>query len=963
MKNKSLFKRKRIVKNFLAFAIAASGINSTMVRADDVTGGIKGAISGFDSSIKVMLIDKSRGVSREALPGTDGDFRFINLVPGNYDLQILSNGEVIDTRPVTVSLGRTSNVIIGSNSELEELVVIGEKIPAMDIGVAESGLSLSSEEINLLPVARDLTSVTLLAPGVSKGDQDFGDGNYASFAGASIAENVSYINGLNTTNFRNGLGFSKVPFEFYDHIQVKSGGYSAKFGRSTGGVMNATTKSGSNEFNFGGSYYYDNQVDKSPNTVSIQNKNGSWDSGEANIYASGPLIQDRVFFYGLYSNVKENEDEYTMTEGRAYERVTSSDFWGMKLDAYLSDDHRFEVTAFSDQRDRVENLYSYDVEAKSTNGYLGDVVYSRGGLNWITTYTGDFFEDFSLSVSYGENEQSRNDIPGDSSSPVVILDGEEGAVALGDWDLRFIDEGLDTRKMFRVDLSWDLTDHFLEAGLDIETNQLSAKSYYSGHEYWRLYPNLSKSPAQARKLVYENDGSFETDSSAIYIQDTWYMTDNLTAQIGVRGETFINRNVEGTTFIKVDDQWAPRLSLSWDPTGNGNQKLFANAGLYYLPIASNTNVRMAGKELYTQVWYDWDGNCLNDDATPCNLGDPRPDAPFADGTMSDTNSLIDSNIEPMYQSEYILGYEYITESGLQLGVKGTYRNLEKALDDVAIDYAVIDYYNSTGSWDSSKVDGQSVDEVFEGLHQYVLTNPGTNMRVFIPEQMEYINLTAEQLGFPKAERQYGAAELTFKRPFDGKWSIDASYTWAHSWGNNEGYVKSDNEQDDAGITSNFDVVGLSEGSYGNLPNDRRHTIKAFGTYAFDMGLRVGANFIWQTGRPKNCFGVHPFDPVSASYDAESFYCQGRATSRGSEGRTENYWNLDLNAQYPIRLANNHDLILSLDVFNILNNDTVSEVIETGELASGSVDPQYGKPTYYQSPRSIRLGVRYDFGQL
>ena len=59
-------------------------------------------------------------------------------------------------------------------------------------------------------------------------------GNVA-FAGASIAENTSYVNGLNLTNFRTGVGFSKVPFEFYETMQVKTGGYSVKYGRSTGG--------------------------------------------------------------------------------------------------------------------------------------------------------------------------------------------------------------------------------------------------------------------------------------------------------------------------------------------------------------------------------------------------------------------------------------------------------------------------------------------------------------------------------------------------------------------------------------------------------------------------------------------------------------------------------------------------------------------------------------------------------
>ena len=72
-----------------------------------------------------------------------------------------------------------------------------------------------------------------------------------SFGGSSIAENTVYINGLNVTDFYNRVGSSTVPYSFYKEFQVKTGGYSVEFGRTTGGVINAVTRSGTNEFEFG----------------------------------------------------------------------------------------------------------------------------------------------------------------------------------------------------------------------------------------------------------------------------------------------------------------------------------------------------------------------------------------------------------------------------------------------------------------------------------------------------------------------------------------------------------------------------------------------------------------------------------------------------------------------------------------------------------------------------------------
>jgi len=190
------------------------------------------------------------------------------------------------------------------------------------------------------------------------------------------------------------------------------------------------------------------------------------------------------------------------------------------------------------------------------------------------------------------------------------------------------------------------------------------------------------------------------------------------------------------------------------------------------------------------------------------------------------------------------------------------------------------------------------------------------------------------------------------RPFDGKWSLDASYTWAHSWGNNEGYVRSDNGQDDAGLTTNFDQPGLTDFGSGNLPNDRRHTVKMYGSYQLENGIRLGANVMWQTGRPKGCFGIHPTDDFAAAYDEASFYCDGEPVPRGSLGTTPSYTNIDLNAQYTFDVAGS-DLVVSFDLFNVLNADAVTEVQEDDTA-------NFGKTTSFQSPRFYRMSARYAF---
>ena len=88
------------------------------------------------------------------------------------------------------------------------------------------------------------------------------------------------------------------------------------------------------------------------------------------------------------------------------------------------------------------------------------------------------------------------------------------------------------------------------------------------------------------------------------------------------------------------------------------------------------------------------------------------------------------------------------------------------------------------------------------------------MNVYLPELDATVDLSAEDLGYPKVVRDYSGLTFSLTREFDGDWGASLSYTNSESVGNYEGTVKSDNGQDDAGITQDFDQPGLTDGSYG-----------------------------------------------------------------------------------------------------------------------------------------------------
>ena len=239
--------------------------------------------------------------------------------------------------------------------------------------------------------------------------------------------------------------------------------------------------------------------------------------------------------------------------------------------------------------------------------------------------------------------------------------------------------------------------------------------------------------------------------------------------------------------------------------------------------------------------------------------------------------------------------------------------------------------------------------------------------------LQDVVIPARYFGLPKYKRDYKAVEFFWERNSE-VWSLQGSYTWSKSQGNVEGYLNSTLEQDDAGLTQDFDFAIFEAGADGPLPNDRRHTLKTFGTYSLTPEWRLGGNALIQSGRPVNCTGFAPLDnpdyPLGIddgsipSYGASAFFCLDAAgntvqSQRGDRGRTPWIYTFDASIQYIPAWAN-QQLDLKIDVFNIFNSSRVTEYSETGETVRGIQNLNFLNDQNYQTPRSVLFSVRYKF---
>jgi hypothetical protein len=936
-------------------------------------------------SVTVNILNLETGLKRTIVSDENGSFRFPLLPPGKYDISAEKSGyQLVTEKNVVVGIAGKVNVNIQLvANDIERIEVTGTAVSLVDVTSSSTGIVIDSLTLDKVPVARGFTGVALLAPGTTKGDSAFGDN--PSIGGSSVAENAFYVNGLNITNFRTGVGSSQPPFEMYESFEVKTGGYSAEFGRVTGGVINAVTKSGTNEFKAGVNFFYEpdalrsekpSQTNAGDNSTYRKDNTGDVDDFyEINVWASGALIEDTLFFYGLFSprsDTSEYNGAQTATpDGVAqstYIEEDDSSFWAAKVDWYINEDNILELTAFSDERKvstfRTDGVGSTFEEPKESFS-------DEGGLNYTLKYTSVINDDFSISAQYGINETDRTEGSVLDANPVVYYNyTTTGAFVPGGNFANFdIGEGDDQREVIRIDADWYLGDHEIRFGIDAETLTANQQTINSGGAYY-LYVvgDDDETIEYVRQRTYSSGGTFESKNLAFYIQDQWQATDDLVLNIGLRNDSFENFNGVGESFVKLDNLWAPRLGLVYDVSGDGESKLWASYGRYFLPVAANTNIRLAGAETYIQDYFNYNGMSSDGlDIPDLNGGtfSGRPQDLFSDGDVPSTGEIVDSSIDPMYSDELIVGYQFQLNDEWSMALQGTYRVLSTTIEDIAIDYGFNQFVE--------REYGSSCIEC-TGFHYYVLTNPNTDLSITTdpdgedgPLENTTYTIPADDLNYPDAERQYGAVDVTFNREWDGQWMFTGTYTWSHSWGNNEGYVRSDNGQDDAGLTTNFDQPGLTDGGYGDLPNDRRHSVKMFGSYQVTDNFNVGANFSWQTGKPRSAFGIHPTDIFAQAYDSESFYKGGVLSPRGSEGRTDSIWNVDLTASYDVDF-DGYNVNFRADIFNIFDNDAVTEVDEIYDDESLSQagnglfvkSPTYGFADNWQTPRYVRLSASISF---
>ena len=254
---------------------------------------------------ETIQITGAGGFNRSIPVSASGRYS-IALPVGTYTVSLLQDGKVVQSRtdvsPVAAGAVAVDFAASAANAvNLNAIKVTANATPPIDVTTTNQVTTITSKQLQQLPLARTAEDIALLAPGVNMGSPELGTGPLGTpmnvFGGASTAENAYYVDGMNTTEALNSQGGITLPYGAIQQQQTFISGYDARYGRSIGGVINQIGKSGSNEWHFGMraqwrpaklrsdpiNYYFNNPltsgrpdyVGKQPGDISVYRKDNS----------------------------------------------------------------------------------------------------------------------------------------------------------------------------------------------------------------------------------------------------------------------------------------------------------------------------------------------------------------------------------------------------------------------------------------------------------------------------------------------------------------------------------------------------------------------------------------------------------------------------------------------------------------------------------------------------------------
>src|SRR4026209_3013704 len=299
----------------LGLALLTPAAASAQLGTGDLRGKVVDSSGAVLPGVTVIAKNEGSGQYRETISSTDGTFSMIALNPGNYELTAsLSGFKKYQRTGVRVEVGKAVSIEIALPSGgIEEQVTVTAETPLVDTSSKQIGGVVTSQELNDIPsINRNFTTYLGTLPGVTAFISTDSFGADSIRINGQGTQNVNYtLDGAgnnDTFNGGNGGAQARTPVEAVQEFQLLTSQFDAEFGASSGGVVNAVSKQGTNAlhgtaFLFHATdrqtvrdYFAEKRNLDKPETQQLQ-----WGGN-----VGGPIIKDKLHFFANLERIDQN---------------------------------------------------------------------------------------------------------------------------------------------------------------------------------------------------------------------------------------------------------------------------------------------------------------------------------------------------------------------------------------------------------------------------------------------------------------------------------------------------------------------------------------------------------------------------------------------------------------------------------------------------------------------------------
>ena len=797
-------------------------------------------------------------ISSPALQGTrvgvsnvNGDFNFPALPPGDYTVKFEMEGMATVTKTSKVSLGQAPRVnALMQLSSVAEAITVTAAAPAV-LETTEVQSNYSAEQIEDLPIGRTVQATTQLAPGVT------GTATAIVVSGSYAYDTLYLINGAVTNENVRGQTDNLFIEDAIQETSILTGAVSAEYGRFTGGVVSAITKSGGNTFS--GSFrdsFTNPSWDKTTDFGEAQQADTTDETYEATL--GGRIVRDRLWFFGA-GRQAENSFPGTFTDGGGRADVglpplvrpttiQTDERYELKLTGQITPKHSLVGSYLKydiDQTPTCQGFPCWELSAMDINGRQIPREMKTAQYNGILT------SNFLIEAGYSTRDLTFKDSGGSylvTTDPHItnpteaqlsdLAHGSIGydlTVAGGVWGSPIFcgicDDEVRENEYYLLKGTYYLASagagtHNIVAGYENFAESRLANNYQSTANF-TLYtysaPPEYEDDGTFRPIVVEGDAFTYTPVSllskgsdfvteSIFVNDKWDLGSKWSFNLGLRYDKNDGKDSGGKQ-ISDDSNISPRLGVIYDINGDGRFRVNASYSMYVSRIQETIGGGAgAGNPSYFTYYYDGPqlggrGSGMGSFDVLTEMfrwffanGGLSPDNPtFGGARVPGANTRLDGTLESPNVQEFTLGF------GTQIGSKGFVR-----FDFIDKDWS--DFYSDeTSPNDQVDVEGQILD-----FHTITNNNDVT--------------------------KTYQAVSVQANYRLTDRFNVGGNYTWSEQKGNDTGETAGGGPGASTPNSYREYKAFAQNNPEGFLLNDQEHKARIWVSYDQPLGALGNLNF-------------------------------------------------------------------------------------------------------------------------